>query len=343
MPVQIAPVQSVSLRDASEYVAVLRARQSVRVQPQVEGLLTEISVASGRRVQAGDVLMQIDPTRQRAAVESQRASREASAAALDLARADLARALRLHAGGAITEQDFDRAKTALRQAEGNAASAGAQVQASKTQLRYYRVVAPAAGTVGDIPVRLGDLVSSQTLLTTLDDNESLEAYVNVPLERAASVKLGTTVEILDEAGKVLAPSVVTFISPRADPATQMILVKSGIDNRSGRLRSEQFVRARVVWARREGLVVPVLSVWSRAGQSFVWIVRDDQRGGLTVDPRAIEVGPIEGQRYSVAKGLRAGERIVVSGVQKLRPGAPVAPAPPGGAGPPTPGAPKAGG
>lgn len=328
MPVQIAAVEMVPLRDASEYVAVLRSRQSVRVQPQVEGHVTEILVSSGSHVTPGTVLMQIDPARQEAAVEAQRATRAASEASLEFARRQAARAQRLLSGGAITKEAYDQAQTNLRQAQANVASTGAQLQAGKAELHYYSVIAAVTGTIGDIPVRLGDLVTPQTLLTTLDDNDTLEAYVNIPLERAATVKLGTSVEIIDGEGKVLAPSAVTFVSPRADPATQMVLVKSGIDNRVGRLRSEQFARVRVIWSTHEGPVVPVLAVWTRAGQSFVWVVNTAPGGGLVVQPRAVKVGPIEGQHYAVLGGLKAGERIVVSGVQKLRPGAPVAPAPP---------------
>ena len=136
------------------------------------------------------------------------------------------------------------------------------------------MVAPVGGTVGDIPVRVGDLVTTQTLLTTLDDNTTLEAYIDVPTERAATLKLGTLVEIVDAASEVVAPSEVSFVSPRADPATQMVLVKASVDNRAGRLRAAQFVRVRIVWRQYEGPTVPVLAVQRRAGQAFVWVVSE---------------------------------------------------------------------
>jgi RND family efflux transporter MFP subunit len=331
MPVEIATIRPVPLRDATEYVAVLRSRRQIQVQPQVGGHVTSIGVASGDRVTAGEALMQIDPAQQQANVTSQLGLRDANRAAVRYWRKRVERVQRLAAGGAATAQDLDQAQSSLQQAQGSASASEAQARAGKVELRYYRVTAAAAGTVGDIPVRVGDYVTPQTLLTTLDDNDHLEAYVDVPVERASELKLGTAVEIVDVADAVLASSRVTFISPRADPATQMVLIKAAVDNRSGRLRAAQFVRARIIWSTREGLLVPVLSVQSRAGQPFVWVVAERPGGGLAAQPRVVQVGAIQGQSYPVVKGLAAGERIVVSGVQKLRPGAPVAPAAAGGA------------
>ncbi len=327
MPVQIEAVKSVPLRDATEYVGVLRSRQSVQIQPLVEGHVSKILVTSGNDARPRDPLIDIDPSRQRAAVNSQQALHKANVAALDLARKQFARIDRLFKRGAATRQDFDQAQNGLQQAEANASATEAQTQAQTVELHYYRVAAPVGGTVGDIPVRVGDLVTTQTLLTTLDDNSTLEVYIDVPVERAATLKLGTRVEIVDADGGVVAPSEVSFVSPRADPATQMVLVKANVDNQAGRLRAAQFVRARIVWRQHDGPVVPVLSVQRRAGQAFVWVVNGTE-GALTAALRVVQIGPIEGQSYPVTGGLQVGDRIVASGVQKLRPGARIAPLPP---------------
>ena len=334
MPVQIETVRAVPLRDASEYVAVLRSRQSVQVQPLVEGHVSKILVASGQDVQPRTELVQIDPSRQQAAVTSQRALHAADLASLELARKQFGRMERLYKSGAATRQDFDQAQNALLRAQAAVAATGAQTRAQSVELRYYSVVAPVAGTVGDIPVRVGDLVTPQTVLTTLDDNSALEVYVDVPLERASALKTGAPLEILGSDGKVLAPSTVTFVSPRADPATQMVLVKAAVDNRPGQLRAGQFVRVRLIWRQYEGLAVPVLAIMRRAGQPFVWVVDQGAGGALTASLRPIELGPIQGQTYPVTRGLAAGDRIVTSGVQKLRPGAHVQPASGSPGGPP---------
>lgn len=327
MPVKIETVRAVSLRDATDYVATLRSRQSVQVQPLVEGHISKILVSSGQDVQPRTELIQIDPSRQQAAVNSQRALHQADLASLELARKQFGRIEQLFKRGASTRQDFDQAQNELRRAEAAVQATGAQTRAQSVELRYYSVVAPVAGTVGDIPVRVGDLVTPQTVLTTLDDNKALEVYVEVPLERAAALKTGAPVEILNADDKVAAQSTVTFVSPRADPATQMVLVKASVDNRDGKLRAGQFVRVRMIWRQYQGLAVPVLSVLRRAGQPFVWVASDGGGGALTASLRPVELGPIQGQSYPVVRGLAARDRVVTSGVQKLRPGARVQPMP----------------
>jgi RND family efflux transporter MFP subunit len=323
VPVEIQTVRSSLHRDTSEYVANLISRHSVRVQPQIDGHVFRIDVASGATVRPGAPLMLIDPRRQQAAVHSQQAASEAAGATLAYWRDQFRRVERLYAGGGASRQELDQARSSLQQAEANSNSSEAQVRAQSVELRYYEVVAPVAGTVGDIPVRVGDYVSPQTLLTTLDDNQGLEAYVDVPIERATALKVGMPVEMIDAAGEVLAPSEVSFVSPRADPDTQTVLVKTRVHNPDGRLRSSQFTRARVVWAEHAGPVVPVLAVQSQNGQSFAWVAKRAPDGSLTAEQRVVQVGPIQGQSYPVLKGVAVGELIISSGVQKLRPGAAV--------------------
>lgn len=330
VPVEIQTVRSSLQRDTSEYVASLISRHSVRVQPQVDGHVIRINVASGDTVRPGAALMLIDPRRQQAAVHSQQAVTEAAGATLAYWRDQYHRIERLYAGGGASRQELDQARSSLRQAEANTTSSEAQVRAQSVELRYYEVVAPVAGTVGDVPVRVGDYVSPQTLLTTLDDNQALEAYVDIPVERATSLKVGMPVEMIDAVGQVLAPSEVSFVSPRADSDTQTVLIKTRVHNPAGRLRASQFTRARVIWAEHPGPVVPVLAVQSQNGQSFAWVAKRAADGSLTAEQRVVQVGPIQGQTYPVLRGLAVGEMLISSGVQKLRPGAPVAQIPDAG-------------
>jgi len=321
VPVEIETVRSSLQRDTSEYVANLISRHSVRVQPQVDGHVFRIDVASGAQVRSGAPLMLIDPRRQQATVHSQQAASEAAGATLAYWRDQFRRVERLYAGGGASRQELDSARSSLHQAEANTNSSEAQVRAQSVELRYYEVVAPVAGTVGDIPVRVGDYVSPQTLLTTLDDNQGLEAYVDVPVERASSLKVGMPVEMIDATGQVLAASEVSFVSPRADADIQTVLMKTRVHNPEGRLRSSQFTRARVIWAEHRGPVVPVLAVQSQNGQSFAWVAKRAPDGSLTAEQRVVQVGPIQGQTYPVLKGVAVGEMLISSGVQKLRPGA----------------------
>jgi RND family efflux transporter MFP subunit len=324
LPVKIEVAQAVTVDDTTEYVASLKSRDSASIMPQVEGQVTGIFVHSGERVDAGTPLLEIDPAKQQATVKSQEDTRAAKLAALDYARRHHERVRGLFASGVASQQDLDQAKSALDAAEADLRSMEAQVAEQEVQLRYHRVAAPTAGIVGDIPVRVGDRVTVSTLLTTVDKPGTLEAYVSVPVERAPQLRMGMPVRIVDSAGATVADSRVTFISPQADKETQTVLVKARIDNLTGTLRTAQFTRARVVWGTRQGPVVPLLAVSRISGQHFAFVA-EGKEGALVARQRPLRLGEIVGNAYVVLDGIKAGERVIVSGTQFLQDGAPVSP------------------
>ena len=271
--------------------------------------------------------MQIDPRRQQAAVSSQEAERAAREAAVNFARQQAQRSNELFTAGAISRQELEQSETALRTAEANLRALSAQVQQQEVQLRYFSVTAPTAGIVGDVPVRVGNQVSPQTMLTTIDQNETLELNVNVPVERVGALRNGLPLQVLgNEGNEIVASTTVDFISPRVDDQTQSVLVKAQVRNPDGRLRSSQYVRARIIWKTSEGLVVPVTAVLRISGQFFAFVA-EDAGGKLVAKQRAIKVGPISGNNYPVLAGIKPGERVVSSGAQKLADGAPIQAAP----------------
>jgi len=328
-PVALATASATPLEDASEYVATLKSLRSTTVQPQTDGQITRITVKAGDRVQQGAALMQIDSRRQQAAVSSQEAERAAREATLRLARQQAQRANELLAAGAISRQEEEQAAAALQTAEANLQSLQAQIQQEQIQLRYYTVAAPTPGIVGDVPVRVGNQVTSQTVLTTIDQNDVLELNVNVPVERAAALHRGLPLRILSSDGtRTLATSAVNFISPRVDDQTQSVLVKGEVRNPGGALRAAQYVRARVIWNTASGLVVPVTAVVRINGQFFAFVA-EKADNGLVAKQRAIKVGPIVGDNYPVIDGIKPGESVVTSGTQKLADGVPIAAQQPG--------------
>jgi RND family efflux transporter MFP subunit len=331
MPVKVAAMTPTAVDDSSEYVATVKSFASTVVKPQVDGNVTKIYVRSGERVKTGAPLMQIDPRRQQAAVSSQEAERAAREAAVAFARQQAQRTQDLYAAGAISKQEQERADTELRTAEASLKALQAQVQQQQVQLRYFTIAAPTAGVVGDVPVRVGHVVTPQTVLTTIDQNDTLEVYVSIPIERAPALKNGLPIQILSSDGdKTLATSVVNFVSPHVDDQTQSILVKGQVRNPSGALRAMQYVRAKIVWKTSPGLVIPVTAVLRVSGQFFAFVA-EDAGGRLVAKQRAIKVGPITGDNYPVLDGLKAGERIVTSGTMKLADGAAIQAAPPAGA------------
>jgi RND family efflux transporter MFP subunit len=324
VPVKLAVTRSIPISDSTEYVATLKSRDSAVIMPEVEGRITQIYVHSGDRVAAGMRLMQIDPAKQQATVNSQEGSKAAQQANLYWAEEQYKRTSGLYAAGVVSKQDLDQAKSALDAAQAQLHALNAQVQEQQVQLHYYRVVAPSSGVVGDIPVRVGDRVTTSTALTTVDRPGSLEAYVYVPVERSSQLKLNLPVEIVDSADRVIAQSRVRFISPEVDSTTQTVLVKAAISNNQDKLRTLQFIRARVVWGTHEGPVVPVLAV-SRIGGQYFAFVAEEQKGKLIAHQRPLRLGEMIGNDYAVLDGLKPGDKVIVSGTQFLVDGVPVIP------------------
>jgi RND family efflux transporter MFP subunit len=323
IPVQVLVVESRKLTNSTEYLAILKSRHSATINPQVEGQITKIFVKSGDRVNAGKPLLQIDPLKQEATVNSQEAARLAQEANVRLAKVNLDRAVKLQAAGVISRADFDNAQTNYDTAVAQLKSLEHQVQQQQVELRYYQVSAPMEGIVGDIPVRVGDRVGVTTLLTTVDEPGALEAYIYVPASRSKDLRLGLPVELLDESGAVLAQSEITFVSPQVDTDTQTVLAKAAVGNSNTRLRISQQVRAQVAWGTRNGPVVPVLAVQRISGEYFLFVAVKD--GSRTVArQRAVKLGEIVGNDYAVLEGVQPGDHVIVSGTQFLQDGAPVA-------------------
>lgn len=313
--VQTAEVRQVPVEDRSEYVATIQSLSSTLIKPEVTGELRAILVKPGDRVQLSTLLFQIDPARQQASVSSQDAARAAQVAATTFARQQLDRARTLFKAGAGSQQDLDQAQANYDGAVSQSTALDARVEQERVTLGYYGVRAPSPGTVGDIPVRVGMHVTSDTELTTIDRNQDLDIDVSVPLEQATKLKVGLPIEVVASDGAIVARTSVYFVSPRVDDQTQGVLVKGKLPASTG-LRTAQYVRARVVWRSRLGLTVPVLAVVRINGQPFVFVA-EPHNGSLTVRQQRVEVGDIIGDVFEVIGGLSAGQQIVVSGGQKL--------------------------
>jgi RND family efflux transporter MFP subunit len=322
MGVEVITLEQKPVERTTEFVGTVKSRRSTTINPQVEGLITRIAVRSGDRVTPGRVLMEIDAEQQQASVgalESQRAAREAE---LAFARQQAERLRTLLEAGAASQQEFDQASTALKAAEAQVRAIDQQITLQRVELGRYRVTAPTAGIVGDVPVRVGDRVTRSTLLTTVDDNAGLEIYVSVPVQQAPGLKLGLPIRVLDEQGGELATYPVTFVAPTVDDATQTVLVKAQV-REAGRFRADQFVRALLVWTAEPGLTVPVVAVNRINGQHFAYVAEPGKDGGFVARQRAVETGALVGNDYVVRGGLEPGQRLIVSGVQKIGDGMPV--------------------
>jgi RND family efflux transporter MFP subunit len=323
MPVQVQVVKNETIPDTTEYLSVLKSRHSANINPQVEGQVTRIFVKSGDHVKAGQPLLEIDPLKQKATVNSQEAARAAQEANAQLAKVSFERAKRLSEAGVISKADFDTAQSNYDAAVAQLKSLDEQVNTQKVELHYYSVSAPMDGIVGDIPVRMGDRVAVTTLLTTVDEPGALEAYIYVPVERSRSLQVGLPARLLNTAGDLLANTKITFVSPQVDPDTQTVLAKAAIPNSQAKLRISQQVRVQVTWGQREGATIPFLNVTRINGQFFAFVTENSGKGTVARQ-KLIRIGDNVGNNVEVLEGIKPGDHLIVSGTEFLQDGAPVA-------------------
>jgi RND family efflux transporter MFP subunit len=324
LPVKTETINLAPVPRVDEYVATVKSRRSASIQPQVDGSLTRILVKSGDHVRAGQVLMTIDPLKQQATVDQQRSTEAQKKATFDYNQQEVERQRRLYEAGVTSKQSYDQAVQAFENSKADWESSTAARVTQQRQLAYYNLNAPFDGIVGDIPVHVGDYVAPQTLLTTVDENAELEAYVYIPTERAADIRKGLPVQIVTSGGELIETTKINFISQQVDSAIQGILVKAPIHASLDKFRNAQLVKARVVWSTAPAPTVPVLAVTRIGGQSFVYVATEGDHGTVAKQ-RAVTLGDTVGNAYAVTGGLKPGEKVIVSGIQFLIDGAPVQP------------------
>ncbi|MEH2140102.1 efflux RND transporter periplasmic adaptor subunit [Nostoc sp.] len=242
----------------------------------------------------------------------------------------------------------------IAQGRSQVSQAAAQVQSAQVQLQYTKVLAPFTGIVGDIPVKVGQYVAQGDQLTTLTKNDSLELNISIPLSQARKLRLGLPVQMLDAQGKPTTTGKISFISPNASSDSQTVLVKANFGNLRNRLLNLQSVQTKVIWDEHPGILVPVTAISRLGGETFVFVaqapaaenskpgapVAENSKPGapavenskpgapsLVAQQKPVKLGVIEGNNYQVLEGLKAGEKIVVSGILNIRNGAAITPAP----------------
>ena len=324
LPVKTLTVTSKPVPRSDQYVATIKSRRSATLNPQVDGNLTEIRVHSGQFVKEGQLLMVIDPSKQEATVQSQAATVQQKLAVYKYDQTEYERQKKLYAAQVSSLDAYQQAEQAYANSKADYQAAQALLESDKKQLGYYSIRAPFPGIVGDIPVHVGDYVSASTLLTTVDENKDLEAYIYVPAEMASQLRMGLPVEILDNNENLLEKTAIDFISPQVDNNLQGILVKAPVRPDNSIIRNAQLVKARVIWSMTPTPVVPVLAVSRLGGQAFVYTVQS-MGGHDFAHQVAVKLGDTIGNEYAVTEGLHDGDQVIISGTQFLVDHMPVQP------------------
>src|ERR1700677_3531398 len=203
LPVQTETISAAGVPQYDEYVSTIKSRRSATINPQVDGNLVKIHLPSGDRVHTGQLLMEIDPAKQEATVSSSRSTEQQKLAVFQYNQIEVERQRKLFDQGVTSRDAFDQAEQAYKNSQADYESTVATTQSQKKQLGYYHIAAPFDGIVGDVPVHLGDYVSPTTLLTTVDENRDLEAYIYIPTERVTQLRKGLPVVILDNQENLL--------------------------------------------------------------------------------------------------------------------------------------------
>jgi len=352
--VKVATVLQKDVPIYIEAVGQTRGSTEIEVRARVEGYLESIDYREGSPVKKGDLLYTIDSQPFEAALA--RAQGLLAGAVADHARArqDVTRYAPLVAKNAISRQDYETAVEVERAAAAQVEAARASARSAELDLGYTRVTAPESGLAGKTEVYPGTLVGrgESTLLTRISQIENIHVRFTIPesdylyfarrrqereAQGAAAADLPFEL-ILGDGSVHPQPGTLVFVDRNVDPATGSILLEAAFPNPGAIIRPGQFARVRVAVDLKTGaLLVPQRAVTEMQGLYNVAVVKDDD----TVEIRSVETAQRIGNLWIIDSGLAPGERVVVEGVQKVRPGAMVDPEAvqiDGGGAVPTPGA-----
>jgi membrane fusion protein, multidrug efflux system len=339
VPVSVAAVlqQDISLWD--EFSGRLEAVQRVDIRARVSGAVQSVHFREGSLVKQGDLLITVDPAPYAAEVDRAEAQVAAAQARVSYTRSELERATRLLQESAIAQREHDERQNAQREADANLRAAQAALQTARLNLGYTQVRAPVAGRVGRIEVTQGNLVASgpgapvlTTLVSVSPIYASFDTDEQVVVKALQDLKSGTSARTLIEripvqmgtgtSGGTPHVGKLQLIDNQVDAKSGTVRVRAVFDNEGGDLIPGQFARVRMGQARSsQAILINERAVGTDQNKKFVLVVGE----GNKAEYREVTLGaPIEGLRV-VTSGLKAGETIIVNGLQRVRPGAVVAP------------------
>ncbi len=345
--VTISQVVERPVVDYEEFTGRMDAGETVELRARVNGYLNEVHFSDGEEVKAGTLLFEIDPRSFEASVKNAEGQKAQWLAKRDKAQADVTRYEGLVPTGAASAQDLDAARAELGEAIAAIQSAQATIERTKLELEFSKIVAPIDGQVGEALITKGNLVQAGvgdgTLLTTIASLDPIYAYFDVDertlqrfrerhraegpegdtLPTVAELKIQVLLGLASEEG-FPHKGVIDFADNRVDPATGTIRVRATFDNLKRQFKPGFFARVRVQLSKDsyQALLVSELAIGTDQGQKFALVVNDQS----TVERRFLKPGPLQDDGLRViSEGLKAGEWVVVNGLQRARPGKSVTP------------------
>jgi membrane fusion protein, multidrug efflux system len=335
--VTVAKPVSKRIVDHADFTGQLAAVDNVDIRPRVSGYIDRIVFKEGDLVKAGDLLLVIDPRPYQATLDQATANLRQAEAQQKLNEANFARAQDLRAKNVIATQDYDTAVAQKNQSEAQVLAAQAAVNAAQLNLGFTQIKAPVAGRISRQLVTVGNLVQAdQTTLTNIvsvdpiyayaevDENtvlryEQLIAQGSVPDARKAQVPISIA---LGDQKDFNHQGVIDFVDNKIDPATGTLQIRGKFPNPDGMLLPGMFVRVQVPTSQPyDALLIADQAVISDQGLKFVYVVTPENK----VNQVRVALGPLVDNLRVVREGLKPDDEVIVDGIIKARPGAPVRP------------------
>lgn len=332
MPVSVAEVLSRAVAEQREFSGLIEAIDRAELRPRVSGYIDSVNLKPGMLVKKGDVLFVIDPRPYRAELARAEAAVAGSQAKADLAKTEQERSRKLLADNAIAQRDYDERTANVRQLDAAARADQAALQTARLNVEWTTIRAPFDGRVGKAEVTVGNLVDGNTVLTSVVSANPM--YVSFNGDESTYLQLGKQARANPAAMKLHIglsnekgfphEGKLEFVDNRVDPVAGSVRMRGLIDNKDGLLTPGLFARVQVGTSSPIGAqsaLVAERAIGTDQNRKFVYVLNDKN----LAEYRPIQLGTQVGNLRVVTSGLKAGERIVVDGLQRVRPGAPVAP------------------
>ena len=327
-PVSVAPATQREVQEFDEFTARLEAPDTVEVRPRVAGTIEAVRFKEGQLVRKGDPLFTIDTRAFRAEVARAEAQIAALKTQAELTRTDLARSEKLVSANAVSQQEIDQLRSALRSAEANQKGAEAALVQARLNVEYANVTAPVSGRTSRANVTPGNLVGvGDPVLTTVVSNDKVYAYFDASeatfLKYMRSAKPASTAVQMGLSNEQGYPHTgkLDFVDNRLNPATASIRARAVFDNKAGQFTPGLYARVKLGGGGSyPGVLVPDRAITTDQTQKLVLVVGPNN----IVQPRPVKPGAlVDGMR--VVDGVKAGELVIVDGLLRAMPGAPVTP------------------